>query len=248
VTGTHSISRSVAAIRPLTPAQMRRAGDLVMAECRLPGATGAATAPAPSRALVAAGNGGVVDLYVVGGQTIVCVSGDIGPNAIGPSPPPQAPSDTSISLAGPASADDHGHEATIEFGRVGARVHALTFVLTGGSAVPATVRGGFFVVWWPSSASPTKARLATTSGLKSLALASEAASPAASCPADKSCFAISGTAEPVAGKYFAVGGGTVSITAGGSHGSAPGPPQTWIGTGLRSVKEPTNVAIGQTGG
>jgi len=204
----------------LTSAQMRQQGELISSECGLgAGSRRSSKAPLPRLTLTATHDLRTAHLYLVGQQEVICAS-DVGAGSSisGAGQQPQVPAGTAITLAGVSAGESDGHQTTLEYGRVGAHVRRVEFVLSHGEQVHASLGGGWFLVWWPSGQSPTTARLTTPSGISTLPLGAQAASPSLRCGLKQSCVAESSPGR-VTGK----------VTNGASSsGSAPGPPGSTI--------------------
>jgi hypothetical protein len=55
-------------------------------------------------------------------------------------------------------------------GEAGSEVTGITFALSGGSSVTATVANGYFAAWWPGNVSPTSAQVTTAQGTSTTSL------------------------------------------------------------------------------
>lgn len=204
----------------LTPAQMRQQGELASSECGIgTGSRRSSKAPLPRLTLTATHDLRTVHLYLVGQQEVICAAdAPAGYSISGVAQQPPAPAGTAIALAGVSAGESDGHHATLEYGRAGARVRHVAFVLSHGERVQASLGGGWFLVWWPSGQSPTTARLTTSSGTKTVELGAQAASPSLSCARNQTCDAESSPGR-VTGEVKNVGSGS---------GSALGPPGNTI--------------------
>ena len=215
--------------RPLSQAQMRRQGELLGAECGIGhGGHRSPTAPLPQVTLAAAHGGSTVHLYEIGQQTLVCSSDlTVGSSLAGAQQEPRGPSADSISFGSVTAGESHGHRATLEYGRSGAAVRAVEFVLADGTNVAASVGHGWFLIWWPSGESPTVAKLTTASGVRTVVLGAQAASPSLNCPHYAGCFATASSAVAASGVGTSErGSGKVGAALGLQ---APAPLQTSIG-------------------
>ena len=226
--------------QPMTQAEMRQQGELVSQECGL-GAGGrrAVGAPVAQTTLVSRHDRLSAYMYVIGHNEVICTQDNIAGDSVGgPQQAPAQPSNEGIAIAAVSAAKTHGRTATLEYGRAGTDVRHVSFVLAGGERVPAAVGGGWFLVWWPSSKSPTSAQLRTTWGRSTMSLGGEAASPATNCSPRTDCYSTSspgrvigrispGSAGPGAGAGFS---GTI-VSAGASVQGAlvPGPVSTSSG-------------------
>jgi hypothetical protein len=170
-------------------AQMRRQDALMKGRCGA-GDSG----PMSSSPAVSSTHGRItVNLYLSGHDAVLCSSKGVLGSELTEVRIQRLRPDT-IAITGIAGGDNDGHSATIEFGRAGANVHGLRFVLFDGSSVTAAVGSGWFLVWWPSGRSPKQAVLSTSSGRRIVALGAAAASPSSNCPArHKDCFSIVST-------------------------------------------------------
>ena len=74
-----------------------------------------------------------------------------------------------IQFAGGGTRDSAGDALTLADGRIGAGVTAVTFELSDGSSVQATVAGGWYLAWWPGTVTATKAQVTTASGTSTVA-------------------------------------------------------------------------------
>ena len=219
---------------PLTSAQMRQQGELASSECGIgTGSRRSSRAPLPRLTLTATHDLRTVHLYLVGRDEVICAADTpAGYSVSGVAQQPPAPAGTAIALAGVSAGESDGHHATLEYGRAGARVRRVEFVLSHGDRVRASLGGGWFLVWWPNGQSPITAQLTTSSGTKTVELGAEAASPSLSCGRNQSCEAESSPGR-VTGEVTNVGSGSGSALGPPgntviSRGSplAPGPPRT----------------------
>jgi len=65
---------------------------------------------------------------------------------------PVAPADDQIDVLGSSDEGDNaGTEAALAYGRAGAEVAAVELIITAGPVVRATVSGGYWSAWWPST-------------------------------------------------------------------------------------------------
>lgn len=80
-----------------------------------------------------------------------------------PTPLP-APVD-GVVLGGTGLDAEMGHPYTVEQGRAGPDVSAVSLTLTDGTTVTTTVGHGYFVAWWPGTATPTSVRFRTPRGV-----------------------------------------------------------------------------------
>ena len=69
-----------------------------------------------------------------------------------------------IELNAAGKEDSAGNALTLVDGRTGAGVTAVRIERRDASSVQATVAGGWYLAWWPGSASPTNAKVTTASG------------------------------------------------------------------------------------
>jgi hypothetical protein len=220
ITSSSTYADRSTAFHPLTQAQMRQQGQLMSSECGIgTGSRRSSKAPLPRLTLTATHDLRTVHLYLVGQQEVICAAdAPAGYSISGVAQQPPAPAGTAIALAGVSAGESDGHHATLEYGRAGARVRRVAFVLSHGERVQASLGGGWFLVWWPSGQSPTTARLTTSSRTKTVELGAQAASPSLSCARNQTCDAESSPGR-VTGEVKNVGSGS---------GSALGPPGNTI--------------------
>ena len=69
-----------------------------------------------------------------------------------------------LQFSGGVTRDSAGDQLTLADGRTGAGVTAVTFDLSDGTSVRATVESGWYMAWWPGAATATKAEVTTSSG------------------------------------------------------------------------------------
>jgi len=100
-------------------------------------------------------------------------------------PAPTVPAD-GVAVTWAAHAAHAGHAYSFLEGHTGADVSAVTLNLTDGSAVKASSQNGWFVAWWPSSASARTATVTTPQGMTSAALPPAVAAGCPSAPAGAS--------------------------------------------------------------
>jgi hypothetical protein len=105
------------------------------------------------------------EIYADDQSDAICIHGPSFTNASGmsSSAPFSLPADR-IQLQGSHTALASGAEYWFALGRAGSDVRGVTFDLSDGSQVQATVQNGWFVAWWPGDASIKDASLATGSG------------------------------------------------------------------------------------
>jgi hypothetical protein len=125
-------------------------------------------------------------IYVQGNTTVVCMSGD----SIWMSS--TATSSVSVTVAAGqlqfgigATRDSAGNQLTLADGRVGTGVSAVSFDLSDGTAVQATVSNGWYMAWWPGTATATNAEVTTAGGTTSVA--APAGPGLAQCPKGADC-------------------------------------------------------------
>ena len=92
-----------------------------------------------------------------------------------------------LQFSGGMTRDSAGDQLTLADGRTGAGVIGVAFELSDGTTVQATVSGGWYMAWWPGSATATTAEVTTTSGTASVAVPAAPTLPA--CPAGARCSA-----------------------------------------------------------
>lgn len=174
-------------------AQMRRHVRLVTRLCGAGDSGPLSSSPAP---VLSSAHGRIrVNLYLSGHVAVMCSSN----SAVGGELTPvtsHRPKADAIAITGVTGDANGSHRTTIEYGRIGASVHGVRFVLADGASVTAAVGSSWFLVWWPSGSSPKRAVLRTAYGTRTLALGAAAASPATDCGGRKGCFA---TVSPPAG-------------------------------------------------
>jgi hypothetical protein len=110
-------------------------------------------------------------IYAQGNTTDVCLSGnDISMSSRSSSSAPISVAPGQLQFSGGATRDSAGDQLTLADGRAGTGVNAVTFELSDGTAVQATVSGGWYMAWWPGTATATKADVTTASGTTSVAV------------------------------------------------------------------------------
>lgn len=100
------------------------------------------------------------------------------------SAPPSVPAGH-IEFGGAGMRDSSLNQLTLADGRAAADVSAVTIELSDGSSVEATVANGWYLAWWPGTATATNAEITTASGTNTVAFPSTPAPPA--CPAGARC-------------------------------------------------------------
>lgn len=127
-------------------------------------------------------------IYAQSDTTAVCLSGNnIFTSSSSTSPQPVTVAAGQLQFSGGVTRDSAGDQLTLADGRTGAGVTAVTFELSDGTSVQATVEGGWYMAWWPGAATATKADVTTSSGTTSLAVPAAPRLPP--CPAGARCTA-----------------------------------------------------------
>jgi hypothetical protein len=135
----------------------------------------------------------------------VCLNGNgISMSGVDTSAAPVTVGPGQIQLAGRGMRDSAGDALTLVDGRIGAGVTAVTIERSDGSSVQATVANGWYLAWWPGTATAKNAEITTASGTSTVAFPSTS-TPALNCPSGARC----------AGGY-AFGGGRGASHAGQS--------------------------------
>ncbi len=119
-----------------------------------------------------------------------------------------------IQFNGGGTRDSAGNALTLADGRTGAGVSGVTIELSNGDSVQATVDNGWYLAWWPGTATATKAQITTASGSDTVADPAPTAPP---CPTGAHCsfgYASSG----VSGSAGA--SGKSSVTSSGTVGAS----------------------------
>jgi hypothetical protein len=134
-------------------------------------------------------------IYAQGNTTDVCLSGnDISMSSRSSTSAPVSVAAGQLQFSGGATRDSAGNQLTLADGRAGTGVNAVTFELSDGTAVQATVSGGWYMAWWPGTATATKADVTTASGTTSAAV--PAGPDLSQCPTGARCsagYSVSGT-------------------------------------------------------
>lgn len=161
-------------------------------------------------------------IYAQGDMTAVCLSGDgVSMGSVSSSTTPVTVAAGQLQFAGGISRDSAGDQLTLADGRTGSGVTAVSFGLSDGTEVQATVSGGWYMAWWPGTATATNTEITTASGTASIAV--PATPNIRSCPTGANCQA---GYSADGGGPSAFGGGAVSSSSQGSSSSA----QTSTGT------------------
>jgi hypothetical protein len=106
---------------------------------------------------------------------LLCMSGPDGTQfsvAEGAQPPPPQAGRITVDRLQGASAD--GQPYTVAEGSAGSGVSAAALVLSDGTHVVTTIRGGLFLAWWPGRATVTSATVTSASGTAAQAVNSPA--------------------------------------------------------------------------
>jgi hypothetical protein len=142
----------------------------------------------------------------------VCLSGSgVSMSSSSTSSAPASVPASEIELGGGGTRDAAGNALTLVDGRTGAGVTAVVIQRSDGSSVQATVAGGWYLAWWPGTATATQADVSTVSGTSTVAFPSHAA-PA--CPTGAQCSSSYGFAGN--GSSHSATQGTSSVHVGGS--------------------------------
>ena len=148
-------------------------------------------------------------IYADTDTTAVCLSGnDVSMSSRSTTTDPVSAAPGQIQFAGGATRDSAGDQLTLADGRAGTGVTAVTFDLSDGSSVQATVSGGWYMAWWPGTATATKAEITTASGTSSVNVPAAPTLP--NCPPGSHCSVGYSTSGDAMSGSAAVGGGTVS--------------------------------------
>jgi hypothetical protein len=160
--------------------------------------TSAAAPPAPQGQTCGQGLGTAVltdsrgpytaAIYAQGNTADVCLSGNnISMSSSSSSSVPTTAPAGQLQFSGGANRDSAGNQLTVADGRAGTGVTAVTFELSDGTTVQATVTDGWYMAWWPGTVTATKAEITTASGTTSV---TPPAGPDLSrCPAGARCSA-----------------------------------------------------------
>jgi hypothetical protein len=158
-------------------------------------------------------------IYAQGNTTAVCLSGnDIRMSSSSSSTVPVTAPAGQLQFSGGANRDSAGSQLTLADGRAGTGVTAVTFELSDGTSVQATVTGGWYMAWWPGAVTATDAEVTTASGTASVAV--PAGANLAQCPKGARC-----TAGYSQGSSASGGHGTSETTFGGGSATAGSPGQ-----------------------
>jgi hypothetical protein len=136
-------------------------------------------------------------IYAQGDMTDVCLSGNgvsMSSNSSSSSSAQASVAAGQLQFSGGATRDAAGNQLTLADGLAGAGVTAVTFDLSDGTAVQATVSGGWYMAWWPGTATASKADVTTASGTTSVAV--PAGPDLSQCPAGARCsggYSVTGT-------------------------------------------------------
>ena len=125
-------------------------------------------------------------IYDEGNTSDVCLSGnDISMSSSSSSSVAVTAAPGQLQFSGGATRDSAGDQLTLADGHAGSGVTAVTFELSDGTAVQATVSGGWYMAWWPGTATATNADVTTASGTTSVAV--PAGPDLAQCPTGARC-------------------------------------------------------------
>lgn len=127
-------------------------------------------------------------IYTQGDTQYVCLSGnDIFMQTSSTSSRPVAVAAGQLQFSGGVTQDSAGDQLTVADGRTGSGVTAVSFDLSDGSTVEATVSGGYYMAWWPGTATATSAEITTASGMTGVSVPAAPAVP--QCPPGAQCSA-----------------------------------------------------------
>ena len=122
-------------------------------------------------------------LYAEPNGSQLCISGNqISASQESSSSNPVTVAAGQVQLDGTGMRDASGDALTLVYGRVGDGVTAVTVDRSDGSSVQATVTNGWYLAWWPGSASATTAEVATASGTTDQSFPAAPNLSAPSCP------------------------------------------------------------------
>jgi hypothetical protein len=129
-------------------------------------------------------------IYAASTTSDVCLSGNgVSMSSSSTSVAPVSLAAGQIQLDGGGTRDAAGNALTIVDGRTGAGVTAVTIQRNDDSSVQATVANGWYLAWWPGTASATNAQVTAASGTSTVAFPVTPALPAPSCPSGAHCAA-----------------------------------------------------------
>ncbi len=144
-----------------------------------------------------------------------------------------------VELNGAGMQDSAGDSLTLVDGQVGSGVTAVTIDRSDGTAVQATVTGGWYLAWWPGTVSATQAEVTTASGTSDQSFPQLSTTTPPPCPAGASC-----------SHGYAFGSGRGSSGGGGSSSTSSGSSSSSVGqTGTQTATQtggPTG-AVGNSG-
>ncbi len=127
-------------------------------------------------------------IYAQSDTTAVCLSGNnIFMSSSSTSTQPVTVAAGQLQFSGGVTRDSAGDQLTLADGRTGAGVTAVTFDLSDGTSVRATVESGWYMAWWPGAATATKAEVTTSSGTTGISVPAAPTLPP--CPAGARCTA-----------------------------------------------------------
>jgi hypothetical protein len=153
-------------------------------------------------------------IYSDSDRSAVCLSGNgVSMNSTPPAGSPSTVATGAIELAGGGLRDSDGNALTLVDGRVGTGVTGVTVQRSDGSTVQASVENGWYLAWWPGSATADTATVTTASGSSSQTFpAAPAGGP--NCPSSSSS-----TTHCSSGYGFDNGGRGTSQSSSSNQGS-----------------------------
>jgi len=152
-------------------------------------------------------------IYAQRNTSAVCLSGDgVSMSSSETTSQPVSVAAGQIQFTGGGRKDAAGNELTVADGRIGAGVTAVTFELSDGSSVQATVSNGWYMAWWPGAVSASHAEITTASGTSTVATP---AAPLLTCPNGGNCsagYAYNSGGSQSSGQESVTSGASSSVT------------------------------------
>lgn len=160
-------------------------------------------------------------VYASDTSTAVCISGPsfTSMSASVSSAPSTPVADGRVTLWSEHLTRRDGQAYSFADGRTGANVKAVTLALDNGTKVDATVGGGWFVAWWPSTAAVKSALVTTPSGTSTESVPSAATRPCGTTLCRRQVLNVGGSGRGAARARSGASRGSVTTESGTSQSS-----------------------------